>query len=59
MEIDAMRRGPISQVERQRRMDNNLCLYCGKAGHRRLECPTRQANEAARARAKANPSGKA
>ena len=25
--------GPISLTEKKRRYDNNLCLYCGEAGH--------------------------
>jgi Ty3 transposon capsid-like protein len=31
-------RGPLTQEEKQHRMDNNLCLYCGKAGHSVKEC---------------------
>lgn len=31
-------RGPLSQQERQHRLDNNLCLYCGKAGHSVQSC---------------------
>ncbi|KAL0175452.1 hypothetical protein M9458_027782, partial [Cirrhinus mrigala] len=27
--------------ERERRIRNNLCLYCGQAGHIRATCPTR------------------
>ncbi|KAI2659133.1 Transposon Tf2-9 polyprotein [Labeo rohita] len=27
--------------ERERRLRNNLCLYCGQAGHIRATCPTR------------------
>src|SRR5579863_5051832 len=32
------KRGPLSQEERKRRMDNNLCLYCGKEGHVAKNC---------------------
>jgi len=40
MQIDAARpRGPLTPQERQRRIDNNLCLYCGKAGHIAKTCP--------------------
>jgi hypothetical protein len=40
--------GKLTQVERQRRMDNNLCLFCGKGGHMARECPrsTSSANKA-------------
>jgi hypothetical protein len=33
-------RGPISDAERQRRRDNNLCLRCGKPGHLAVDCMT-------------------
>jgi hypothetical protein len=32
--------GKLKPEERQRRMDNNLCLRCGKTGHMVNECPT-------------------
>ncbi|KAL0157403.1 hypothetical protein M9458_048649 [Cirrhinus mrigala] len=31
----------LSLEERERRLRNNLCLYCGLAGHVRASCPTR------------------
>ena len=31
-------RGPLSQQEKQHRLDNKLCLYCGKAGHTVQSC---------------------
>jgi hypothetical protein len=31
--------GKLTQQERQCRQDNNLCLFCGQAGHRVRECP--------------------
>lgn len=31
----------LSAEERERRIRNRLCLYCGQAGHLRAECPTR------------------
>jgi len=33
------RRGKLTPQERKHRMDHNLCLYCGKEGHKALECP--------------------
>jgi Ty3 transposon capsid-like protein len=41
MQIDRSNRGPLSNVERQRRLQNNLCLYCGGAGHRAITCPVK------------------
>jgi hypothetical protein len=32
--------GKLKPEERQRRMDNKLCLRCGKGGHMVNECPT-------------------
>ena len=31
-------RGRLTPGERKYRMDNNLCLYCGKPGHKAMEC---------------------
>jgi Retrotransposon gag protein/Zinc knuckle len=36
------RKGKISGVQRDERMRKNLCLYCGKPGHRARECPNKQ-----------------
>jgi len=36
------KRGKITPQERKRRMDNNLCLYCGMAGHIAAKCPISQ-----------------
>jgi len=33
------KRGKLTQQERQRRMANQLCLYCGKPGHIASSCP--------------------
>src|SRR5579863_7330964 len=32
------KRGRLSPQERKHRMDKNLCLYCGKAGHKAINC---------------------
>ena len=32
------RKGRLTPVECKHRMDNNLCLYCGKPGHRAITC---------------------
>lgn len=34
-------RGPLMAAERQHRISNNLCLYCGKPGHISVNCPNR------------------
>ena len=42
MDLDASskrRFAPLIPQEKKRRYDNNLCLYCGKDGHRAWECP--------------------
>jgi hypothetical protein len=31
--------GKLTPQEKQRRMDNNLCLLCADPGHRVLHCP--------------------
>ena len=33
------KRGPVSDIEKKRRRDNNLCLYCGSSGHWVSNCP--------------------
>ncbi|GAA5883776.1 hypothetical protein JCM16303_002366 [Sporobolomyces ruberrimus] len=33
----------LSEADRQYRMDNRLCLYCGEPGHQKLQCPSRPA----------------
>ena len=46
MELDATHqaphRGPLSPRDREHRMKNNLCLYCGKPGHKARECKSAQ-----------------
>lgn len=40
MEIDVVRRGPLSELEKKHRRENNLCMYCGGPGHFRSTCPS-------------------
>lgn len=47
MEIDAMRVKHITSEEKQRRRENNLCLYCGASGHYAGRCPAKNAHIAA------------
>ena len=35
-------RGPLSDDEKERRRNANLCLYCGRPGHKVSECPGKQ-----------------
>lgn len=45
MDLDASsskRFKPLTPEERKRRYDNNLRLYCGKAGHRAGDCPEKK-----------------
>ena len=39
------RKGPLTPDERQRRIDNSLCLYCGKAGHVSANCHRAKRNK--------------
>ncbi len=39
MQLDSVCYQPLTRAERQRRQDNNLCLYCGAPGHRVSNCP--------------------
>ena len=41
MEIDHARFQPLTDVQRQHRRDNGLCLYCGGPGHVIRHCPMR------------------
>ncbi|KAH9244446.1 hypothetical protein BASA81_018138, partial [Batrachochytrium salamandrivorans] len=38
MDIDFVRRGPLSSMEQHHRMKQGLCFVCGKAGHRKTTC---------------------
>lgn len=44
--------GKLTQQERQRRFDNNLCLFCGGTGHTAKECP-KSTSSASKAKARA------
>lgn len=46
MELGATRQIQVTEAERQRRRENNLCLYCGQPGHIIRQCPTRPKNSA-------------
>ena len=35
-------RGPLTPEEKQRRIDQNLCLYCGEPNHSATDCPKRK-----------------
>ncbi|KAI8327546.1 hypothetical protein BC941DRAFT_364772, partial [Chlamydoabsidia padenii] len=35
-------RGPLTESQKQYRRDNNLCLYCGNAGHSNFDCPKKK-----------------
>ena len=38
---NARKRGPLTPEEKQHRLINNLCLYCGGAGHQAVNCPSK------------------
>lgn len=42
MQLDSIHKGPLTEAERQRRLSNSLCLYCGKAGHIANACTLKQ-----------------
>jgi hypothetical protein len=60
---DKLKDGKLTTEERQRRIDNKLCLFCGAAGHRVSECRKRAASSARKAQLKdtdnSQPSAKA
>jgi hypothetical protein len=37
-----IKRGPLSEQEKQRRRTNNLCMYCGAPGHACADCPAKR-----------------
>lgn len=42
MELDSTKRGPLSDAEKKRRRENNLCAYCGEEGHYAASCPKKK-----------------
>ena len=42
MDLDAVSIKKITYEERQRRMTNKLCLYCGGSGHQVASCPVKK-----------------
>lgn len=54
MEIDSIKRGPITAEEKERRRAGGLCYYCGQGVHRADDCPNMsQKVKDARAKARA------
>ncbi len=41
MQIDSIRRGPLTTQEKERRRNERLCLYCGQADHFVTSCPNK------------------
>ncbi|KAJ2930719.1 hypothetical protein H1R20_g6374, partial [Candolleomyces eurysporus] len=41
MEVDAVRRGPLSTEEKDRQRSLGLCLYCGQGQHFAQDCPNK------------------
>ena len=39
MEIDAVKRGPLTTEEQKHCCDLGLCMYCGASGHKLEACP--------------------
>ena len=46
--------GKLTQAERTRRFNNNLCLFCGGEGHTAKECP-KSSSSATKAKADSAP----
>ena len=44
--------GKLTHTERQRRFDNNLCMFCGGVGHTAKDCP-KSSSSASKAKARA------
>ena len=41
----SQKRGPVTDQEKKRRRDNNLCLYCGSSGDWASQCPHKGSRE--------------
>ena len=54
MEVDAIKHGPISAEEKERRRRENLCFYCGKGKHSVNECPNMSEKARKRSQNRAN-----
>lgn len=50
--------GKLNSDERKRRMDNNLCMFCGGAGHRASDC-NKPGSSASKTKARASKTDKA
>ena len=44
-QFKSKQRGPLSQVEKDRRRRENLCFYCGSADHKLDKCPFKNKNK--------------
>src|ERR1700678_1608830 len=49
---DKLKNGKLTPQERQRRMDNKLCLYCGETSHKAGNC-NKQSSSSSKAKARA------
>ena len=45
----SQKRGPVTPIEKKRRRENNLCLYCGSPGHWASQCPHKKMGRTAAA----------
>ena len=47
MEVDqiTVKNGHLTKEEKHRRLSLKLCLYCGKSGHQRTDCPSRRGKD--------------
>ena len=53
----SQKRGPVTDQEKKRRRDNNLCLYCGSSGHWASQCPHKRSRGKPSAAAAATSEG--
>jgi hypothetical protein len=60
MEVNSVKfRGPLTQAEKDRRRQLNLCLYCGGAGHNADTCPNKSGKAKKRDAARQAPASTA